>query len=291
MKTTISAVAVALACAGCANAPNLKNLNIGVGNFQTASVEKVATTVQKVREATRPFTEAEEIELGQQAASKVLGAAPLSTDNRVQHYVNQVGRLLASHTERPDLPWHFAVINDPMLNAFAAPGGYVFITSGLLATLRSEAELAGVLSHEIAHVVRKHQLETIHKAKFKDAVLDTVNSRLSKTVVANFVSGFGDVLFQGLNKDLEFEADRMAVVIAARSGYDPYGLPAVLQGLQTVSPSYGGLTMMFKSHPSFADRLDRLDHVMGPSFDRFENQPSLAPRFKASMAQPTKRGK
>ena len=104
-------------------------------------------------------TAAEEIAAGRQVAASLLAVVPTLNDPQLQRYVNQLGRWLASHSERPDLPWHFAVIDSPDLNAFAIPGGYILITRGLYQSLSDPAELAGVLSHEIAHVVARHHLK------------------------------------------------------------------------------------------------------------------------------------
>jgi len=105
----------------------------------------------------------EEIALGREITGNLLGAAPLVKDEALQKYVNSVGRWVASQSERPDLPWHFGVIESDDLNAFAAPGGYVMITKGLYRKMSNEAQLAGVLGHEIGHVVAKHQLKVLQK--------------------------------------------------------------------------------------------------------------------------------
>ena len=101
--------------------------------------------------------------LGREISGSLLGAAPLVKDESLQKYVNQVGRWVASQSERADLPWKFGVIESTDLNAFAAPGGYVLITKGLYQKLQNEAQLAGVLGHEIAHVTKKHQLKVLQK--------------------------------------------------------------------------------------------------------------------------------
>ena len=111
----------------------------------------------------KEIDEPEEIEIGRDVASRLLGAAPLVADPALQRYVNHVGRWLAAQTERPDLPWQFGVLDSPHVNAFAVPGGTIFITRGLLERMRSEAELAGVLGHEIVHVLKKHHLKAIQK--------------------------------------------------------------------------------------------------------------------------------
>ena len=108
-------------------------------------------------------SKAEEIALGREITGSLLGAAPLVKDEALQKYVNQVGRWVANQSERADLPWKFGVIDSADLNAFAAPGGYVLLTKGLYLKMQSEAQLAGVLGHEIAHVVKKHQLKVLQK--------------------------------------------------------------------------------------------------------------------------------
>ena len=118
--------------------------------------------------------EPHEIEIGSGIASKLLGAAPLLADPGIQHYVNKVGLWLALQTERPDLPWHFGVLDSPNVNAFAAPGGYIFITRGLLRKMHDEDELAGVLAHEISHVIKKHHLIAIQKSAKRGLLTDVV---------------------------------------------------------------------------------------------------------------------
>jgi len=132
-------------------------------DFDFGNLQKTLKSVQKVQQATEDVPEPKEIELGGGVASNLLGAAPLLQNKPVQRYVNDVGRWLALQTERPDLPWQFGVLDDNDVNAFASPGGYVLITKGLLSHMKSEAELAGVLAHEISHVLRKHHLQAIKK--------------------------------------------------------------------------------------------------------------------------------
>lgn len=245
--------------------------------------KKAAETVQKIQKANADISEPQEISLGEGIASNLLGAAPLLDNPAVQEYVNRVGRWLTLQTERPDLPWQFGVLDDNDVNAFAAPGGYVFITKGLLAKMNSEAELAGVLAHEISHVLRKHHLQAIKKGARTELLSDLANDAIKNTGTdprfSKLVSAGTEVYARGLDKNDEFEADRMGVVIAARAGYDPYGLPAVLQTLQSLNPSDSHLALMFKTHPAVGDRLDLLDKEMSGHFANLENQPDLAQRF------------
>lgn len=253
--------------------------------FDLGSIDwqKAVETVQKVQKANTDISEPQEIALGEGIASNLLGAAPLLDNPAAQQYVNRVGRWLALQTERPDLPWQFGVLDDNDVNAFAAPGGYVFITKGLLAQMNSEAELAGVLAHEISHVLRKHHLQAIKKGARTELLSELANEALkgngANPALNKLVSAGTEVYARGLDKSDEFEADRMGVVIAARGGYDPYGLPAVLQTLQSINPSDSSVALMFKTHPALADRLSLLDKEMTGQFGKFDNQPDLAPRF------------
>jgi predicted Zn-dependent protease len=241
-----------------------------------------------VQKANADISEPQEIDLGGGIASNLLGAAPLWDNPPVQRYVNRVGRWLALQTERPDLPWQFGVLDDDDVNAFAAPGGYVFITKGLLARMSNEAELAGVLAHEISHVLRKHHLQALKKGArselMSDLANDAIKSQGGDPRLSKLVSAGTEIYARGLDKQDEYEADRMGVVIAARAGYDPYGLPAVLQTLQSINPNDSNLALMFKTHPALGDRLSLLDGLMSESLADREGQPDLAARFVSVLS-------
>src|SRR6266850_1671594 len=253
-------------------------------NLRDLNVNRLVETVKNVGKATREPTQEEEIALGRDVAARLVGAAPLVADARAQRYVNHVGRWLASQTERADLPWKFGVLEAPQINAFAVPGGTVFITRGLLEKMGSEAELAGVLGHEIAHVLRKHHLKAIQKGALASlsgdvagAALTNVNSEARHKLVA-----FGTEMYsRGLDKGDELEADRLGVVIAARAGYDAYGLPSVLQTLQGMNAADSAVALMFKTHPAPGERLDALGKRMQPTLDAYSDQAQLQQRFIA----------
>jgi predicted Zn-dependent protease len=269
------ALAAALVLAAPAHAQfNLRDLN----------VNRLVDTVKNVGKATREINQEDEIAIGRDVAARLVGAAPLMPNARVQRYVNNVGRWLASQTERPDLPWQFGVLEAPEVNAFAVPGGTIFITRGLLEKMGSEAELAGVLGHEIAHVLRKHHLKAIQKGAMASlsgevagAALSNVNSDARHKLVS-----FGTEMYsRGLDKGDELEADRLGVVIAARAGYDAYGLPSVLQTLQGMNAADSAVALMFKTHPAPGERLDALGKRMQPTLDAYSDQAQLQQRFIA----------
>ena len=261
----------------------------GLGNI----VNRVKTA-KKVGDSMREIGPEEEIKIGGDLASMILGAAPLVDNAAEQHYVNRVGMWLAMHTTRADLPWRFGIVDTEDVNAFSTPGGYVLITRGMFERFRNESELAGVLAHEIAHVVQKHHLHALQNEMRTSAVAEAGSSVVSSQGgVAGFVSAqvikAGKTLYtRGLDKGDEYEADRMGVVIAARSGYSPYGLVGVLQTLSAAQDDKG-LTLMMKTHPNPTDRMDRLDRAMGTKLDGLTPVADDLPSFVALRAPPSAR--
>lgn len=223
---------------------------------------------EAVKEIKGP-NESEEIAIGRQIAGNLLGAAPLVKDDKLQKYVNRIGRWVATQSERPDLPWHFGVIQSEDMNAFAAPGGYIFITLGLYRTLQSEADLAGVLGHEVGHVIRQHHLKILQQSKLVDAGSKAISKSVGGNDKVQQVIGSGaEIVARGLDKDAEFEADRIGVVLATRAGYDAYGLPSVLQLIGHAAKDDDRVALLFKTHPLPEDRLNKLGSAMGDRFDR-----------------------
>lgn len=228
-----------------------------------------------------PYSLEEERNIGRTVAGGMLGAAPLVPDDRLQRYVNLVGRWVALQSERPDLEWRFGVLDTEDINAFAIPGGYVFVTKGLYRRLNSEAELAGVLGHEIGHVIRKHHLRLMQQSQALADLGAAVGKRVEggSPLARNFLGNFWEAFARGLDKEAEYEADRIGMVLAARAGYDAYGLPAVLQDIGHVSASDTRVAFLFKTHPHPDDRLATLPEAVGDRLDALPVGKGLADRF------------
>ena len=224
-----------------------------------------------------PIDEAKEIEIGRQLAAVLLGSKPMHGDAALQRYVNQLGRWIALQTSRPLLPWTFTVLDDPGFNAFAAPGGYVFITSGLVDRV-DEAELAGILAHEITHVTERHHLQALRTKARAGAVTQLIGSQIRTSAVGSLVSQqvlamARNLYSSGLDHQDEFDADRQGVVFAARAGFDPYGLPGVLQQLRGQAPDDPLFALSLATHPPAQQRLDALASAMGNRLDAFTARP------------------
>ena len=223
----------------------------------------------------------EEIALGREITGNILGAAPLVKDEALQTYVNQVGRWVASQSERADLPWKFGVIESADLNAFAAPGGYVLITKGLYQKLTNEAQLAGVLGHEIAHVVKKHQLKVLQKQQLLNIGANKLKDLLGKNdkLAKKAIGSGAEISARSLDKDAEFEADRMGMILATRAGYDAYGLPEVLQTIGQTNKADSSVALLFKTHPAPDERLTKLSDSVGSSLDNLKAGKTLEKRL------------
>ena len=226
-------------------------------------------------------SKAEEIALGREITGSILGAAPLVKDEALQKYVNEVGRWVASQSERADLPWKFGVIESADLNAFAAPGGYVLITKGLYQKMQNESQLAGVLGHEIAHIVKKHQLKVLQKQQLLNAGASWITDQFGKKdkIAKKLIGNGAEISARSLDKDAEFEADRMGVVLASRAGYDTFGLVEVLQTIGETNKADSSVALLYKTHPAPDERLAKLADSAGSKLDNVIAGKTLENRF------------
>jgi predicted Zn-dependent protease len=171
------------------------------------------------------------------------------------------------------------VLDDSGYNAFAAPGGYVFVTSGLIDSLKDESELAGVLAHEITHVLSKHHLQAMNKSARTGLLAKFAASQVApgghSALSSQLIKLGRDLYSKGLDQGDELEADRNGVALATRAGFDPYGLVAVLSQLRTVAPDNPMFTLQMSTHPSAQVRLDQLELAMAQRLDGFVGKPPV----------------
>jgi len=226
------------------------------------------------------YTIEEENRIGKQIAGDLLGAVQLVNDDKLQRYVNLVGNWVALQNGRKDVTWHFGILDTEDINAFAAPGGYVFVTKGLYRRLNNEAELAGVLGHEIAHVNQKHHLKLLKQSSLIGALGQAASSKAksSDPAVQNLIGNGAEIMARGLDKNAEFEADRIGIVYAARAGYEPWGLPSVLQDMAGLPAKDSRTSLLYKTHPHPADRLAQLGNVVNGRLDAVSGK-DVASRF------------
>ncbi|MGB5054654.1 MAG: M48 family metalloprotease [Nitrospirales bacterium] len=233
-----------------------------------------------VVQAMEPIGEEEEITLGEAVAVEAFSRFGGEYSNPAwTRYINLVGKTVAEVSDRPTLNYHFAILNSQEQNAFAAPGGYIFITVGLLKTLKNEAELAGVLAHEIAHVTQKHMLDAIRRGALMGSVSELTLTAMKQdpAMFSSVIDEMTDLLFtKGLDKDKEFEADVVGVEYAYRAGYNPQGLENYLQ---TLAKEEGHAeSKFFTTHPSTTLRISKIDTLL-KDYSDIKSLPFLAERF------------
>jgi predicted Zn-dependent protease len=225
-----------------------------------------------------PISTDKEVEIGRGIAATIAGRYPIVRDSVLTLYVNLVGLTVAGEAPRPDVTYRFAVLETPDVNAFAAPGGYIFVTRGALALMESEAELAGVLAHEVGHVNRRHVIEGIRKSDLMQSVRD--ESGISGTTLDRAVGQGANAIFSGYSREDESEADSLGVEYAAGAGYDPHGLPTFVSHLNRHAGE-GPLAEMFATHEAPDARLARLTRIIAR--DSLRGGVTLAERFAAHL--------
>lgn len=223
------------------------------------------------------FTDEEEQDLGRQVSAKIRQRFGVVQDPAIHRYVTLVGLALASESKRPNLPWTFIVLDTDAVNAFAAPGGYVHITRGALALMSSEAELAGVLGHELTHVTEKHTIAALKKAKGVDLAMQASGKGDSK-ITAGLVDKMKDAVIQGYGQKEELEADAKGLALANKVGYAPSGLPGFLQKLVDRNKGSNQKHGLFASHPAMQERLDKMHAQI--TRDKLTSTATLEARLK-----------
>jgi predicted Zn-dependent protease len=207
-------------------------------------------------------SESQEIAMGRDYDRQVVATIGLYPDSGLQRYIQQFGLRLAATSERPNLPWTFRVVDDPVVNAFALPGGFIYVTRGILAHLNSEAELAGVVGHEIGHVTARHSVSQMSKQQLAQLGL-AVGALASPDVgrYAGLASQALGVLFLKYSRDNESQADDLGLRYLRRAAYDPREMPHVFEMLTRVSQAQGGgrVPEWLATHPDPENRRGRIE--------------------------------
>ncbi len=232
--------------------------------------------------AVTPIGREEEVEIGRGIAASVAGKYGIVRDEQLTRYVCLVGETVAAKSDRPDLSYHFAVLDTDIINAFSCPGGYVFVTRGTLFIIDSEAELAAVLAHEISHVAHKDIIGEIEKQEFFQAGNKVAGTLLhTDPAVFNAATSFGTgLLYKGLSRSDEYAADESALGYTASAGYNPAALLTFLEKLRDASgTSDSGVKLLFATHPQIVDRIRNVETLMSKMPEQERRGELLAPRY------------
>jgi len=213
-------------------------------------------------------SEAQEIQMGRQGSAEVIGAIGLVQDAALQSYVNRIGQRMAASSERPQLAWEFHVLDDASVNAFAMPGGYIFVTRGLLTHMTNEAQLASVVGHEIAHVTARHSVHQMSRQQLASLGLG-LGSVLSPTIAEyGQVASLGlGLLFLRYGRDHEVQADQLGFGYALADGYDTREMASVFEMLRRDAQlaGVGRLPEWQSSHPDPGNRIQDVHRMVAAS--------------------------
>lgn len=265
MKTIVFVIVLLYMCVfalfGCISLPDIQDVTEHIGLIKTA-----ATVTEK---AVRPISDEEEYFIGRAVAARILSTYQLWNEKQLTEYVNLIGHSVVIHSKKPYTygGYHFAILNTDEKNAFACPGGIVFITRGMLKAVKNEEELAAVLAHEIAHVNHRDGISAIKSARWPEALTiigtDTAK-RFSSQELSQLVSifegtiddVFKTLVVNGYSKSQEYRADETAIEYLAKAGYNPNSLKSFLSTIaESRDNSDGGI---LKTHPSTTDRIKNI---------------------------------
>jgi beta-barrel assembly-enhancing protease len=269
IRRGVLAIAAVTALGGCAQ---LQNIGAeGLVNIGAAAL---------------PIGPEKEGEIGFGIAATVAGRYPLVDDAALNRYVNLVGQAVAQQSIRHgEVPFRFGVLDTKDVNAFAAPGGYVFVTRGALGLMGSEADLAGVLAHEVAHVDQKHVLDEIRRSSVMRSVQE--ESQLDGALLDQIAELGGSLLFTGLSREDEMEADSLGVLYATATGYQAAGLVRFLERLvEAEGAEAEGLKEWTATHPSTVERLEVLRRQLEAAGIEPEAGQAVVDRFRRYVAAP-----
>jgi predicted Zn-dependent protease len=210
----------------------------------------------------------QEVQMGQQEAQQISTQLPMLQDAQINSYVNALGNKIAKLTSRGDLDWHFAVVNTDVVNAFALPGGYVYVNRGILEHATSMDELAGVMGHEIEHVVRRHsvqQLEQQQGANVGLSIACALTNVCNNDVAATAINVGGSAIFAKFSRQDEIQADDGGFQNVIRAGINPTGMLTFFQKLLAEEQAQGGsgsTSAWFSDHPGTQDRIADIQRML-----------------------------
>lgn len=260
--------------------------------------KKIMEKAQKVQEASKPISVDQEKDIGREVSAKVIAAFHVYPNDALTRYVNEVGQTVAAQSERNEILYHFAVLDSDDINAYSAPGGYVFITRGALALCQDESELAGVLGHEVGHIAAKHVIHEIENANKKGALASEIGADVGnltnnapgssayKEALQNIVKNIitNTMFGKGLPAKDEYDADERGVRYAHDAGYPADGLERFLKAFQTATGQEGKRSYMTTTHPPVQERNSRMEQEIARQNWQDADRPQLADRFATFTA-------
>ncbi len=235
------------------------------------------------------ITPEQEVNMGKEVAAKMLGYFGPFENKKAAEYVRKIGQAVALQSERQDVAYHFEVLDSDAINAFATPGGFIFVTRALLENISSEAELAGVLGHEVGHVAGRHVVKEIQRDKALQVGADvakefTPGSQFLENLAAQIVT---KMIKQGLNPRDENDADQRGLNYAYAAGYRPDGLKTFLERLIKITGD-PKISWLDRTHPPLKERVERVQKLMAERKMTVDDKQDLFDRYQKTMSDAAK---
>jgi predicted Zn-dependent protease len=267
-----------------------------IGMIDPSHAKAIKTSTAAMSRSIEEFTPEQEYYIGRSVAAVILSQNPPYNQPQSSQYLNLLGQTLAQASEMPEIfrGYRFLILNSDEINAFATPGGHIFITRGLLRCCRSEDAVAAVLAHEIGHIQLKHGIQSIKKSRITDAVT-TIAAETARALMPNetemLSKAFGGSILDitttminnGYSRSFEYEADQAALKILRRLGYDPNGLVEMLLAMRKNLKS-GGKDFA-KTHPSPDDRISEVRQSLGGKFTAVRTPDARQARFLSAVGK------
>jgi predicted Zn-dependent protease len=287
---------IVLLLASCTAVQQGADILAGAGQISESDRQAIQKTSQAVSATFSEITEEQEYYIGRSVAALILSQYPAYDSPALTTYINTLGQAIVYSSDRPEIyaGYHFLILDTEEVNAMSAPGGFVFISKGLIRRCRNEEMLASILAHEIGHVCAKHGLQAIKKSRLVDAfriIGQEAARRYGPEELAELTTAFegalGDVVqtlvVRGYDRKYEYEADELAVKFDVATGYSPVGLTEFLQTMVGDSSSAAGKGW-FKTHPSAEQRIEKLKSRVNPQAALPEEAQIRTKRFQQSVA-------
>ena len=236
------------------------------------------------------ISQEQEVQMGAETASQVNAQLPMLNDPTVNAYVNSLGNSIARRTERADLTWRFAVVNSEVINAFAVPGGYIYVNRGILTNAANESELAGVLAHEIEHVVRRHSVQQMEKAQGANigvSLACALTRVCENTATQAAIQVGGTAVFAKFSRGAEQQADEEGFLDLIDTGINPRGMLTFFQKLLAEEQRSGGgnASAWFSDHPGTEDRIADIQRLLNENANRLGGLRTDSQAFQSMKAR------
>ena len=233
---------------------------------QFGAIDRAINNAQKVKRiADLSISDAEERQIGDQVSTQLISRFGVLQDAEVTKYLSLVGNVIAQVSTKPNLQWEFIVLDTEGVNAFAAPGGFIFVTKGLLGLIKNEAELAGVLGHEVIHVTVRHSINSIKKNNAVSFTADEVSAQggLGQSLITKLAQrAYADILDNKFSREDEKDSDENGVQLANKVGYAPAGLSSALTKVMERNKDQKEPNGIFASHPAIQERITNIDRLI-----------------------------